>query len=141
MRAPVAATASGIIALTVAAVPTGMNTGVSTGPCAVASRPSRAAPSRASISKPMPEVELVRRGSHLFEPIELTRSPAIARGPFLLVLRPGAFPKRLLAPPSVLLSNHPQLDRICGEDRLKAACQCRAHTKQHDFESRNRHGY
>ncbi len=53
MRAPVAATASGVIALTVAAVPTGMKAGVSILPCAVVSRPSRAAPSRARISKPI----------------------------------------------------------------------------------------
>ena len=53
MRAPVAATASGVIALTVAAVPTGMKAGVSMAPCAVVSRPSRAAPSRARISKPI----------------------------------------------------------------------------------------
>ena len=42
---------SAVIALTVAAVPTGMNTGVSTNPCAVVSRPRRAAPSRAKTSK------------------------------------------------------------------------------------------
>src|SRR5215469_14195853 len=53
MRTPVAATPSGVIALTVPAVPTGMNTGVSTGPCAVTSRPRRAAPSRADTSNPM----------------------------------------------------------------------------------------
>src|SRR6185437_14141874 len=48
ISAPVAATSSGRIAFTVAAVPTGMNAGVSTTPCAVAIRPRRAAPSRAS---------------------------------------------------------------------------------------------
>jgi hypothetical protein len=39
--------------LTVPAVPTGMKTGVSTAPCAVASRPLRAAPSHANSSKPI----------------------------------------------------------------------------------------
>src|SRR5437868_9827166 len=52
-RAPLAATPSGVIALTLAAVPTGINTGVSTSPCAVERRPSRAMPSHATISKPM----------------------------------------------------------------------------------------
>src|SRR5579864_18955 len=47
ISAPVAATSSGRIALTLAAVPTGMKAGVSTVPCAVTSRPRRAAPSRA----------------------------------------------------------------------------------------------
>src|SRR3954469_20678517 len=66
MRAPVRATASGVIALTVAAVPTGMKTGVSMTPCAVVSQPRRAAPSRATMSKPIvtrlhPEVEQIWR--------------------------------------------------------------------------------
>src|SRR5216683_3077140 len=52
MRAPVAATPSGVIAFTVPAVPIGMKAGVSIAPCAVVSRPTRAAPSRARISKP-----------------------------------------------------------------------------------------
>src|SRR5229473_6845372 len=47
ISAPVAATSSGRIAFTVAAVPTGMKAGVSTIPCAVCIRPRRAAPSRA----------------------------------------------------------------------------------------------
>src|SRR5258708_24622174 len=55
MQAPVAATASGVIALTVAAVPTGMNAGVSMTPCAVVNRPRRAAPSRSRTSKPIPD--------------------------------------------------------------------------------------
>ena len=38
-------------AFTVAAVPTGMNTGVSISPCGVSRRPPRAAPERASILK------------------------------------------------------------------------------------------
>ncbi len=37
-------------ALTLACVPTGMNTGVSIGPCAVCSTPARAVPSRATTS-------------------------------------------------------------------------------------------
>ena len=41
--------ASAVIALTVAAVPTGMNAGVSSGPCAVCRRPARARP---SVAKP-----------------------------------------------------------------------------------------
>ena len=45
MLAPVERTDSGIIPLTVAAVPTGMKTGVSTSPQAVCTRPRRAAPS------------------------------------------------------------------------------------------------
>jgi hypothetical protein len=45
MRAPVARTASAVIAFTVAAVPTGMKTGVSISPCAVCSTPVRASPS------------------------------------------------------------------------------------------------
>src|SRR3546814_11147169 len=49
--APVSRTASGVIAFTVAAVPTGMKVGVSMGPWAVCSRPWRAAPSRALTSK------------------------------------------------------------------------------------------
>src|SRR5690242_8353390 len=47
MRAPASRTWSGVRPLTVAWVPTGMKTGVSTAPCGVSSRPSRAAPSRA----------------------------------------------------------------------------------------------
>jgi len=43
--APVARTWPAVIAFTVPAVPTGMNTGVSTAPCAVCSTPARAAPS------------------------------------------------------------------------------------------------
>src|ERR1700758_427192 len=50
MRAPVAATPSGVIAFTVAAVPIGMKTGVSITPCAVVSRPRRDAPWRANTS-------------------------------------------------------------------------------------------
>ena len=45
MLAPVARTDSGIMPLTVAAVPTGMKTGVSTSPQAVCRRPRRAVPS------------------------------------------------------------------------------------------------
>src|SRR3954466_3604852 len=64
--APVSATVSGNMAFTVAAVPTGMKTGVSMTPCAVVSRPRRAAPSRATMSKPIvtrlhPEVEQIWR--------------------------------------------------------------------------------
>ena len=40
---------SGVSALTVAAVPTGMNAGVGTDPCATSSTPARAAPSEAMI--------------------------------------------------------------------------------------------
>src|SRR5205823_7540885 len=46
MRVPTDASWSGVSPLTVAWVPTGMKTGVSTGPCGVASNPVRAAPSR-----------------------------------------------------------------------------------------------
>src|SRR3990170_7974468 len=49
MSAPVARTASGFIALTVAAVPTGMNAGVRISPRRIAMRPVRAFPSRASM--------------------------------------------------------------------------------------------
>src|SRR5262245_40277880 len=49
MSAPVARTASGFIALTVAAVPTGMNAGVRISPRRIAMRPVRALPSRASM--------------------------------------------------------------------------------------------
>src|SRR5690349_18769144 len=45
MSAPLARTASGFIALTVAAVPTGMNAGVRTSPRHMRIRPVRAAPS------------------------------------------------------------------------------------------------
>ncbi len=45
MSAPVARTESAVIALTVPAVPTGMNAGVAMSPCAVARTPVRAAPS------------------------------------------------------------------------------------------------
>src|SRR5881628_157286 len=48
MRAPAASRSSGVSALTVACVPTGMKTGVSTTPWAVVRRPRRAAPSVAS---------------------------------------------------------------------------------------------
>src|SRR4051812_36904697 len=65
MRAPVAATPSGVIALTVAVVPSGMKTGVSITPCAVVSRPSRAAPSRARISKPMPVTPVILASGEL----------------------------------------------------------------------------
>ncbi len=51
ISAPVDRTASAVIALTVAAVPTGMKAGVSTVPCAVWMRPRRARPSLASSSK------------------------------------------------------------------------------------------
>ena len=47
MSAPVAATSSGNMALTVAPVPTGMKAGVRTTPRGVAIAPARAAPSRA----------------------------------------------------------------------------------------------
>ena len=52
MLAPVARTESAVIALTVPAVPTGMNTGVSISPCAVEIVAARAAPSLASSRKP-----------------------------------------------------------------------------------------
>src|SRR5690606_41059627 len=51
MSAPVARTASGFIALTVAAVPTGMNAGVRISPRRMAMRPIRALPSVASTVK------------------------------------------------------------------------------------------
>ena len=46
--APSPRTSSGVSAFTVALVPTGMNTGVSTSPCAVESTPARASPSFAT---------------------------------------------------------------------------------------------
>ena len=49
MAAPVARTASAVIAFTVPAVPTGMKAGVGTSPCAVCSTPARAAPSVAAM--------------------------------------------------------------------------------------------
>src|SRR3977135_3380006 len=51
MSAPVPATDSGSIAFTVAAVPTGMNAGVSTAPRSRRRMPERAAPLLATISK------------------------------------------------------------------------------------------
>src|SRR6187399_719130 len=51
MSAPVARTLSGFIALTVAAVPTGMNAGVRISPRRMAMRPVRAFPSLASMEK------------------------------------------------------------------------------------------
>src|SRR5882762_2704816 len=51
MSAPVSATDSGSIAFTVAAVPTGMNAGVSTAPRSRRRMPERAAPLLATISK------------------------------------------------------------------------------------------
>ena len=54
MSAPVAATLSGSIALTVPAVPTGMKAGVRMTPRGVASAPARARPSRASTRNSMP---------------------------------------------------------------------------------------
>ena len=50
MAAPAAARSRGVTALTAPAVPTGMNAGVSTAPCAVSSRPRRARPSHAVTS-------------------------------------------------------------------------------------------
>src|SRR5207244_538097 len=50
MRAPASWRCCGVRPLTVAWVPTGMKTGVSTTPCGVWSRPSRAAPSVCTIS-------------------------------------------------------------------------------------------
>ena len=51
MSAPVARTLSGFIALTVAAVPTGMNAGVRISPRCMVMVPVRAAPSVAWMSK------------------------------------------------------------------------------------------
>ena len=51
ISAPVWRSIAGVIALTVAAVPTGMKAGVSTVPWALCRRPRRAAPSLASSSK------------------------------------------------------------------------------------------
>src|SRR6478609_10215649 len=51
ISAPVARTASGFIAFTVAAVPTGMNAGVRISPRRIWMRPVRALPSRASMVK------------------------------------------------------------------------------------------
>ena len=51
ISAPVAATSSGNMALTVAPVPTGMKAGVRTIPRGVAIAPVRAAPSRALTAK------------------------------------------------------------------------------------------
>ena len=47
MRAPSRSRSAEDSAFTVACVPTGMNTGVSTSPCAVASTPARARPADA----------------------------------------------------------------------------------------------
>ena len=54
MSAPVSRTEPGSIALTVAAVPTGMKAGVRISPRGVVSVPRRALPSRALIWKSMP---------------------------------------------------------------------------------------
>ena len=51
MSAPVARTSAGFIALTVAAVPTGMNAGVRISPRRIRSVPVRAAPSVAAMVK------------------------------------------------------------------------------------------
>ena len=56
MSAPVARTLSGSIALTVAAVPTGMNAGVRISPRGSRRTPLRARPSRAAISKAIPDI-------------------------------------------------------------------------------------
>src|SRR5450631_2104183 len=53
ISAPMASRSSGVIALTVPYVPTGMNAGVSTVPRPNSSRPRRAAPSRANKSNRM----------------------------------------------------------------------------------------
>src|SRR5215213_3863371 len=59
MRAPISARSRGSTPLTVARVPTGMNTGVSTGPCGVSITPRRAWPSRCVTrnAKPDPTAE------------------------------------------------------------------------------------
>ena len=56
MSAPVARTLSGSIALTVAAVPTGMKAGVRISPRGSRRTPVRARPSRAAISKAIPDI-------------------------------------------------------------------------------------
>src|SRR5512133_4191570 len=62
MRAPSASRSRGSSVFTVAAVPTGMKTGVSTAPRAVARRPRRAAPSVARSSKRITAGGVTRAG-------------------------------------------------------------------------------
>src|SRR3954468_13926411 len=52
MRAPISARSRGSTPFTVARVPTGMNTGVSTGPCGVSITPRLASPSRCVTRNP-----------------------------------------------------------------------------------------
>src|SRR6188768_297934 len=54
MRAPISARSRGSTPFTVARVPTGMNTGVSTGPCGVSITPRLASPSRCVTRNPKP---------------------------------------------------------------------------------------
>src|SRR5215469_2465552 len=99
MRAPVAATPSEVIALTVPAVPTGMNTGVSTAPCAVVRRPRRAAPSRANTSKPITfplypgsrrkAEKNFRPGPRDYTPPRISRRPRAGRCTLILDLDGG----------------------------------------------------
>ena len=61
---PVPASWAGVTPLMEPAVPTGMNTGVSTHPCGVANTPHRAAPCECVISNPnMPGHASARRGT------------------------------------------------------------------------------
>src|SRR3954462_11052303 len=70
MSAPAARTSAGFIALTVAAVPTGMNARVRISPRRMAPRPVRAAPSVAAIEK-------AKRGRDcIFSPLARRRHPA-----------------------------------------------------------------
>src|SRR5207302_8305904 len=62
MSAPAARTASGASPFTVACVPTGINAGVATGPCAVVIAPQRAAPSVAIRRKEKESIAAVVSG-------------------------------------------------------------------------------
>ena len=97
--APAAARSRGVTALTAPAVPTGMNAGVSTGPCGVSSRPRRARPSLAVTSNmdvcvtPVTYTTATRgaasRWRSLRRPIERARSVARIRRRHLRPDRPG----------------------------------------------------
>ena len=64
MAAPSARSSSGSTAFTVAFVPTGMNAGVGTSPCAVWSTPARASPSVAvTVKTSVTDVTVARTSS------------------------------------------------------------------------------
>src|SRR5262249_45619924 len=72
ISAPSSFSCAGVMPLTVACVPTGMNAGVLTVPCAVVRRPQRAGPSPATTPKPPAggeEMENREPGTENWEPL------------------------------------------------------------------------